>query len=64
MSPPQSPRTRGQKRQREEAADEVSALSEHDSREFDDLTAACEDPHHQIGILEAKRKKDREDTEL
>ena len=56
------PRTRGQKRQREEV-DEASALSEHDSREFDDVTAACEDPHHQIGI-QSKRKREREDKVL
>ena len=40
MTSPPFPLTRGQKRRREEEVDEVSALSEHDSREFDDVTAA------------------------
>ena len=64
MSPTQSPRTRSRKRQREEEVDEVSALSEHDSREFDDVTAARKDPHHQIEIPQSKRKRGREDTIL
>ena len=63
MTPPPSPRTRGQKRQQEEV-DEASALSEHNSREFNDVTAACEDPHHQIRIPQSKRKREREDKVL
>ena len=50
MTPPLPPRTRGQRRQREEEVDEVSTLSEHDSREFNDVTAARKDPYYQIGI--------------
>lgn len=60
-------RTRGQataqKRQREEE-DTVSALSEHESREFDNVTAARDDPYHQVGIPDAKRKRGRENEEL
>ena len=48
MTPLPSPRTRGQKRQREEAVDEVSTLNEHDSREFNDITAAYKDPYYKI----------------
>ena len=61
-SPPN--RTRVQKRKRQEEEDADSSLSEHDSREFDDATLARNDPHHQVGIPEEKRKKPREDKEL
>ena len=61
-SPPN--RTRVQKRKRQEEEDADSSLSEHDSREFDDATLARNDPHHQVGIPEEKRKKSREDKEL
>ena len=44
-----SPRTRGQKRQQEEV-DEASALSKHDSYEFNNITAACKDLYYQIRI--------------
>jgi len=57
-------RTRIQKRQRQEEEDAGSSLSEHDSREFDDATLARNDPHHQVGMPEEKRKKSREDKEL
>ena len=53
-----------QKRPREEETDTISLLSDHDSREFDDVTLARKDPHHQIDTPEAKRKKLREDEEL
>ena len=53
-----------QKRPREEETDTISLLSDHDSREFDDVTLAREDPHHQIDTPETKRKKLREDEEL
>ena len=46
MSPIQSPRTCGQKRQQEEEADKVSVLSEHDSREFNNIIATYKDPHY------------------
>ena len=50
MTPLLPPRTRGQRRQREEEVDKVSTLSKHDSREFNDIIAAYKDPYYQIGI--------------
>jgi hypothetical protein len=55
--------TTTQKRPRE--ADTTSLiLSDHDSREFDDVTAAREDPHHEIGTPPIKRRREREDDAL
>ncbi|KAF2178407.1 hypothetical protein K469DRAFT_332566 [Zopfia rhizophila CBS 207.26] len=56
--------TRGQKRAREEPADDVSTLTDLDSRDFDDVTLARDDPYHLIGIPQPKRRRPREDTEL
>ena len=53
-----------QKRPQEEETETISLLSDHNSREFDDVTLACKDPYHQINALEAKRKKLQEDKEL
>lgn len=54
-----------QKRAREEEqATTSSTLSDHDSRGFDDVTAAHEDPNHQIGGLPLKRRRAREDEAL
>ena len=53
-----------QKRPREEEAETISLLSDHDSREFDNVTLTREDPYYQINTLEAKRKKLQEDEEL
>ena len=52
-----------QKRLREEDATS-STLSDHDSREFDDVTAAREDPDHEIGTPPIKRRRGREDEAL
>ena len=41
-----------------------SILSDHDSREFDDVTAAREDPNHQIGEPPLKQRRAREDKAL
>ncbi len=48
----------------EEQATTSSTLSDHDSREFDDVTAAHEDPNHQIGEPPLKRRRAREDEAL
>ena len=48
----------------EEQATTSSTLSDHDSREFDDVTAAREDPNHQIGEPSLKRQRAREDEAL
>ncbi|KAF2193278.1 hypothetical protein K469DRAFT_745593 [Zopfia rhizophila CBS 207.26] len=54
----------GLKRAREEAADDVSTLTGLDSRDFDDVTLARNDPHHLIGIPQPKRRRPREVIEL
>ena len=48
----------------EDQATTSSILSDHDSREFDDVTAAREDPNHQIGEPPLKRRRAREDEAL
>ena len=53
-----------QKRPREEETDTISLLSDHNSRKFNDVTLAREDPYCQTNIPKAKRKKLREDKEL
>jgi len=54
-----------QKRAREEEqATTSSTLCDHDSREFDDVTAAREDPNHQIGKPLLKRRRARKDKAL
>ena len=55
--------TTTQKRPRE-ADTTSSTLSDHDSREFDDITATREDPHHEIGTSPIKRRREREDDAL
>jgi len=55
--------TATQKRLREEDTTS-STLSDHDSREFDDVTAAREDPRHDIGTPPIKRRRGREDEAL
>lgn len=52
-----------QKRPRE-ADTTSSTLSDYDSRELDDITAAREDPHHEIGTPPIKRRREREDDAL
>jgi hypothetical protein len=54
--------TATQKRLREEDATS-STLSNHDSREFDNITATREDPH-EIGTPPIKRRRGREDKTL
>ena len=65
MPPPANTRslTATQKRLREEDA-ASSTLSDHDSREFDDITATREDPHHKIGTPPIKRRRGRKDKAL
>ena len=52
-----------QKRLREEDATS-STLSDHNSREFDDITAARKDPNHKIGTPPIKRRRGRKDEAL
>ncbi|XTI82144.1 hypothetical protein V2W45_1337352 [Cenococcum geophilum] len=53
-----------QKQPREEETDTISLLSNYNSRKFNNITLAHEDPHHQINTPKTKRKKLREDKEL
>ena len=46
ITPLLPPCTRGQRRQQEEEVDEVSTLSKHDLRKFNDVTAARKDPYY------------------
>jgi len=46
-----------QKRPQEKETKTISLLSDHDSREFDNITLAYKDPYHQINTPKAKRKK-------
>ena len=52
--------TTHQKRLREEDATS-STLSDYNSREFNDVTAAREDPYYKIGTPFIKRRRRRED---
>ncbi|KAF2187558.1 hypothetical protein K469DRAFT_685470 [Zopfia rhizophila CBS 207.26] len=56
--------TRASQRAREEASEDVSTISELDPRDFDDVTLAREDPHHQVGIPQKRRRRAREADEL
>ena len=55
--------TATQKRLQEEDAASL-ILSDHDSREFNDITAAREDPYYEIGTPPIKRRRGRKDKAL
>ena len=60
-----SPRlSRGAKWALNNAADEISTLTDLDSCNFDDVTLAREDPHHQVGMPRKRRQRAREDDIL
>ncbi len=56
--------TRASQRAQEEASKEVSTISELNSRNFDDVMLAREDPHHQVAIPPKRRQRAREADEL
>ena len=55
--------TTTQKRLREEDATSLT-LSNYDSRKFDNITAAREDPNYEIGTPPIKRRRGHEDEAL
>ena len=55
--------TTTQKRPREVDTTSLT-LSDHDSREFNDVTAAREDPYHEISTPPIKRRHERKDNAL